>query len=66
MIKPFSQAASRKQAYEPATPLQKTQFGEILNVLSCSAKLRGLMDKQRPHLDSAREIGLGSTSHEFL
>ena len=39
--------------------------GGILNAFACSARTSGPIDKQSSQLDSACQIGLGSTSHEF-
>ena len=39
--------------------------GGIWNVFVCGATTIDPMDNRRLPLDSARQIGLGSTSHEF-
>ena len=38
---------------------------KIGNVSACAATTMRPSDKRRPQLDSARQIGLGSTSHDF-
>ena len=38
---------------------------KIGNVSACAATTTGPSDKQRLQLDSARQIGLGNTSHDF-
>ena len=39
--------------------------GGIWDGFPCSARTSSPMDKRRPQLDSARQIGLGNTSHDF-
>ena len=41
-------------------------LAEFGNVFACGATTSSLMDKRRPQLDSACQIGPGSTPHEFL
>ena len=40
-------------------------LAEFGNVFACSARTSSPMDNPRLPLDSARQIGLGSTPHEF-
>ena len=44
---------------------QNSENRKIGNVSACTATTTGPSDKRRPQLDSARQIGLGSTSHDF-
>ena len=38
---------------------------KIGNVSACAATTMRPSDRQRPQLDSTRQIGIGSTSHDF-
>ena len=44
---------------------RKSENRKIGNVSACAATTTGPSDKRRPQLDSARQIDLGSTSHDF-